>query len=99
MALEHTRGDGLDRRAVGDVALLVLVRLRRRARETDDEGAASLQRANELGADPGGRAGDDGYLQVLTSRPAVALRPAASNTVATRECLPFFSFAVCHGTE
>jgi len=59
VALEHARCDRVDRFAVRDVALLVLVRGRRTARETDDPRAARLERANQLGADPGGGAGDD----------------------------------------
>ena len=41
----------------------VLVGVRWPAREADDAPAARLQRADELGADPGRRAGDDRYLQ------------------------------------
>jgi hypothetical protein len=99
MPREHAGRDRLDRRAVGDVALLVLVGLGLGAGESDDVRPAAPQRADELGADPRRRAGDDRYLQVLTVRPAVAFRPAASTTVATSRCLPFFSFAVFHATE
>ncbi len=98
MTLEHACRDRIDRRAVRDVALLVLVRGRRAARQSDHARAARLQRAHQLGADPGGRAGDDGYLQTRTVRPAAALRPPASTIVASRACLPFLSLPVFHVT-
>jgi len=99
MPLEHACGCGLDRGAVGDVDLLVLVRIGRPARQPDDMRSARLQRTDELCADSGARAGDDGYLQILSTRPAAALWPAVSVTVATRWRLPFLSFAVFHVTE
>ena len=99
MPFEHALGDRVHGRAVGDVALLVFVGLRRPPREADDVQAARLERTHELGADPGRGAGDDRYLQTRTTRPAAALCPAASTTVAFRWWLPFFSFFVFHGTE
>jgi hypothetical protein len=97
--LEHARGGRFDGRAVCDVALLVLVGLRRRPRQSDDERVPRTERTHEFGADARRCAGDDRYLQTLITRPAAALRPAASVTVATRLCLPFLSFAVFHATE
>ena len=99
MPRDHTRRRRLHRVPVGDVALLVLVGLRRGAGETDDTGAAPLQRADQLGADPGGGAGDDGYPQARTTRDAAAFRPAASVSVAVTRCLPFASFVVSHARE
>ena len=94
MTFEDARSDLFDPDAVGDVALLVLVCLRRRARQPDDVCPALLERADQLGADAGGRAGDDCYRQTLTLRPAEDLRPDASRTVAVSRCLPFLSPAV-----
>jgi hypothetical protein len=96
---EDARRDRLDRRAVGDVALLVLVCVRWGAREANDQRAARPQLADELFADPRRGSGDDRYLQTRTARPAAASRPPASITLATRACLPFASFAVFHGRE
>jgi hypothetical protein len=62
--LEHALRGGLDRRAVGDVACLVLVRLGLAARQPDRVPAARAERADQLGADAGRRAGDDRYLQI-----------------------------------
>ena len=99
MPLEHARGDRVDGRAVGDVALLVLVGARRAAREADDVRAARLQRTYQLRPDARARTRDDRYLQTRTVRPAVARCPAASTTVAIRWWLPFFSRFVFHATE
>jgi len=90
------REDGV---AVGDVAQLVLVGGRRRAREPDDVRPALLEERDDGGADARRRAGDRGYLQIETVSAAVAVRPAASTTVARSRCGPCFSFAVLHGSE
>ena len=60
--LEHARGDGRDRRAVGDVALLVLVArpgAGRRESPTTCQ-PARRERAAQLGADAGRGSRDDG---------------------------------------
>ena len=98
MTLEHAGRSRAHRLAVGDVAHFVLVGGRRSARETDHVRASGLQLPDELGADPGGGAGDDGYLQTRSCRPAAALRPERSTTVAVRRCTPRFSLLVCHVT-
>ena len=75
--------------AVGDVALLVLVGLRRPAGEPDDERAARLQLRGRARR----RCPDDAPVTTATcrrgaARPAAALRPAASTTVAVSGACP-----------
>jgi hypothetical protein len=91
VTLEHRRGRRLDGRPVADVALDVLVGARVTARQPDDVRPSRLQPPDQLGADARARAGDDGdaerrarYLQTFTRRPAVAVRPRTSTTVAVR---------------
>jgi len=76
MPFEHALGDCFDRRTVGDVTLLVLVSGRRASREPDRVRPSRLELPDELGADPGGRAGDDGYRLDMELR--VRLRFTAS---------------------
>ena len=69
MPFEHARGDRFDGRAVGDVAELVLAAGLGRERaqpllaagEKDAVPAAAGEPPRQLGADPGGGAGEDGY--------------------------------------
>ena len=94
MTLEYTLRGGLDRLAVGDVALLVLGGLGRAARQTDRLPAARAERASQLGADAGGCAADDRYLQIFNCRPAATVRPPESRSVAVRWWTPFLRPAV-----
>ena len=103
MALAHARSDLLDRRAVGDVADLVLVAELPQPlfapRERDAMPAVRRQQASRGRADAGGRAGDDRYLHTRTVRLAVAARPAESRIVARTVCLPFFAVFAAQSTE
>ena len=99
MTFEHARRNSLNRRAVGDVAFLVLVSLRRPPREADNERSARTERTHQLSANARRSAGDDRYLQTLSTRPAAAWWPTASVTVASSLCVPFLSFAVFHDNE
>ena len=99
VALEDARRDRIDSRAVGDVALLVLVGLRGAPREADDAPAVRPQAAHELGADPRARTRDDRYAQTLIARTAVAARPFVSRTVADRRWSPGFRLVVRQSFE
>jgi hypothetical protein len=99
MPLEHRRRDAVDRRAVGDVAHLVLaVELLGECaepvlapREQDAAEPAPRELPGDRRPDPARRAGDDRYLQRRTASLALARRPAAVVATAVSTCFPSFA--------
>jgi hypothetical protein len=99
MPIEHTGGGSLGLRPIGDITAFVLVGLRLAARKPDGSITLAAKLADELGADPGRGARDDGYPQTLSCRAETAVRPELSTTLAVRWCCPLARPTVDHGTE
>ena len=99
MPLEHPRRDSLDGSAVGDVALLVLVRFRGAPREATTAMPRACSARTSSAPMPERRPRDEGYLQI--SEGAAGDRRVARGvaSVASRWCVPFFNAAVFHATE